>query len=172
MLAYGFHVTRVDFEESRSEKRLASLTRILRALAHPKLVDYDYKETDVEIPFYLGCPEGGVDLPDVDRFGPYILPSAGCAEPGEMITIEGYNFQTNSSGSINFIGFSAEAPDGVSIFRWETSRRTPRAALPSEIGIPNRQVKEDPQAIRATGRVKVGAPMISRESHRYLGEDR
>jgi phosphonate ABC transporter permease subunit PhnE len=32
------------------------------------------------------------------------------------------------------------------------------------VTIPKRQVREDPQAIRATGRVRVGAPMISREA--------
>jgi phosphonate ABC transporter permease subunit PhnE len=33
-----------------------------------------------------------------------------------------------------------------------------------EVTIPNRQVKEEPQAIRATGRVRVGAPMLSSEA--------
>ncbi len=163
VLAYGFNVTNVDFEESRSEKRVASLTRILRALAHPKLVDYNYEETDVEIPFYLGCPEGGGEIPEVDRFGAYIIPSQGCAEPGETITIDGYNFQSNSSGPINFIGFSTEAPDGVPL-QMGNFQVDANGSFTVEVKIPNRMIKEDPQAIRATGRVKVGAPMLSRES--------
>ena len=64
VLAYGFSVTKIDFAETRSERRVASLTRILRALAHPKLFDYEYQEVDVQVPFYLGCPEGGVTSPE------------------------------------------------------------------------------------------------------------
>jgi hypothetical protein len=75
VLAYGFSVTKINFEETRSERRVASLTRILRALAHPKIFDYEYQEVDVEIPFYLGCPEGGVESPEVDRSGAFILTS-------------------------------------------------------------------------------------------------
>ena len=33
-----------------------------------------------------------------------------------------------------------------------------------EVTIPNRQIKEEPQAIRATGRVPIGAPTFSREA--------
>jgi len=163
VIAYGFHVTNVDFEESQSEKRIASLTRILRALAHPRLVEYEYDEIDVEIPFYLGCPEGGVDIPKVDRSGAFILPSAGCAEPGDTITLEGYNYQINSTGSIYFIGFSAEAPDGVPIFL-ENFQADANGSFSQEITIPKRTIKEDPQGLQATGRVKVGAPMLSKES--------
>ncbi len=160
--AYGFTVTNINFEETRSERRLASLTRILRALAHPHIFDYNYETVDVEIPFYLGCPEDDVELPAVDRSEAFIL-SEPCAEPGETILVEGYNFQENSSGPINFIGFSADAPDGVPI-QMESFQADAQGNFEVEVKIPNRQVKEDPQAIRATGRVRVGAPMISRQA--------
>jgi hypothetical protein len=73
VFAYGFTITRINFEETRSERRVASLTRILRALAHPHIFDYNYEVVDVEVPFYLGCPDGGAELPDVDRSQAYIL---------------------------------------------------------------------------------------------------
>jgi phosphonate ABC transporter permease subunit PhnE len=163
VLAYGFTVTRINFEETRSERRMASLTRILRALAHPKIFDYEYEEVDFQIPFYLGCPEGGAEVPEVDRSGAFIIPSAGCAEPGGSIVVEGYNFQENSSGPINFIGFSKDAPDGVPI-QMGDFQADAQGNFQVEVAIPRRQVKEDPQAIRATGRVPVGAPSISREA--------
>jgi len=163
VLAYGFAVTNINFEETRSERRVASLTRILRALAHPKLFDYEFEEVDVEVPFYLGCPEGGVEPLDVDRSGAFILTSAGCSEPGGTIVVDGYNFQENSSGPINFIGFSAEAPNGVPL-QVGDFQADAQGNFSVEVTIPNRQVKEDPQAIRATGRVRVGAPSISREA--------
>ena len=163
VLAYGFSITKINFEETRSERRMASLTRILRALAHPKIFDYEYEEVDVQIPFYLGCSEGGVELPEVDRSGAFIIPSAGCAEPGESIVVEGYNFQENSSGPINFIGFSEEAPDGVPL-QMGDFQADAQGNFSVEVTIPRRQIKEDPQAIRATGRVRVGLPSISREA--------
>jgi phosphonate ABC transporter permease subunit PhnE len=163
VLAYGFTVTKINFEETRSERRVASLTRILRALAHPKVFDYEYEEVDVEVPFYLGCPEEGVELPEVDRSGAFIIPSVACADPKETIVVEGYNFQENSSGPINFIGFSVDAPDGIPI-QMGSFQADAQGNFQVEVTIPNRQVKEDPQAIRATGRVRVGAPTISREA--------
>jgi phosphonate ABC transporter permease subunit PhnE len=163
VLAYGFTVTKINFEETRSERRVASLTRILRALAHPKVFDYEYEEVDVEVPFYLGCPEEGVELPEVDRSGAFIIPSVACADPKETIVVEGYNFQENSSGPINFIGFSVDAPDGIPI-QMGSFQADAQGNFQVEVTIPNRQVKEDPQAIRATGRVRVGSPTISREA--------
>jgi phosphonate ABC transporter permease subunit PhnE len=163
VFAYGFSVTNINFEETRSERRVASLTRILRALAHPHIFDYDYEVVDVEVPFYLGCPEGGVEIPEVDRSGAFILLSAGCAEPRETIVVEGYNFQENSSGPINFIGFSPEAPDGVPI-QMGNFQADAQGNFRVEVTVPNRQIREDPQAIRATGRVRVGVPRLSREA--------
>ena len=163
VIAYGFSITKINFEETRSERRVASLTRILRALAHPHIFEYEYDEVDVEIPFYLGCPEGGVEMPEVDRSGAFIIASAACVEPGETITVEGYNFQENSSGPINFIGFSAEAPDGVPL-QMGDFQADAQGNFVVEVMIPKRQVKETPQAIRATGRVPVGAPTLSRDA--------
>ncbi len=161
--AYGFTVTNVDFAESQSERRLASFTRILRALAHPHIFDYDYQEVDVQVPFYLGCPEGGVEAPDLDRSGAFIIPSQWCVEPGDTITLEGFNFQANSSGPITFVGYSADAPEGVRI-PLESFQADAQGNFAEEIKIPNRTPKEDPQGLTATGRVRVGAPMLSRDA--------
>ncbi|WKZ46994.1 MAG: ABC transporter permease subunit [Anaerolineales bacterium] len=163
VFAYGFSVTNINFEETRSERRVASLTRILRALAHPKIFDYQFESVDVEIPFYLGCPEGGVEVPDVDRSGAFILTSAGCAEPKGTIVVEGHNFQENSSGPINFVGFSAEAPEGV-LLQVGNFQADAQGNFQVEVTLPNRQVRAEPQAIRVTGRVRVGGPEISREA--------
>ena len=161
--AYGFSVTKINFEETRSERRLASLTRILRALAHPEVFEYEYETVDVQVPFYLGCPEGGVEAPDIDRSKAFIELSGYCGEPKGALTVSGFNFQENSSGPINFIGFSADAPEGVPI-QMESFQADAQGNFEMEVTIPNRQVKEDPQAILATGRVRVGAPELSRQA--------
>jgi hypothetical protein len=64
--AFAFSVTDVDFEATRSEERLTQLTRIIRALAHPDIIEYDQEEVDVEVPFYLPCPEDGQPEIEVD----------------------------------------------------------------------------------------------------------
>ena len=41
VFAYGVQVTDVNFETTRSEVRLTQLTRVIRALAQPDLIEYD-----------------------------------------------------------------------------------------------------------------------------------
>ena len=57
--AFGFSVTDVSFETVRDEQRLTQLTRILRALAHPDIFEYDKVEQNIDVAFHLPCPEGG-----------------------------------------------------------------------------------------------------------------
>ena len=53
--AYGFQVTEVNFEETRSENRLTQLTRIIRALAHPEIFEYEQEETNIKEWFFLSA---------------------------------------------------------------------------------------------------------------------
>jgi phosphonate ABC transporter permease subunit PhnE len=158
--AYGVTVTKVDFEETRSERRMESLTRILRALAHPDLVTYEYAETNLDMPFYTICPEDGAEDYTPDQTEPYITASVFCAEPGDTITVEGYNLQPRSSGPINFIAYSPESEDGVSLnigdFKVDENGQ-----FAVEVTLPNRQPVEQAQTIRAIGRVRIGSPEIS-----------
>lgn len=57
--AYGFYVTQVDLGELGSPTRQESLTRIMRALAHPDFVEYDQAPIEVNTPVYVPCPPGG-----------------------------------------------------------------------------------------------------------------
>jgi hypothetical protein len=61
--AYGFQVTQVNLEETRSPRRQEQLFRILRALAQPNLVEYDKEETSASTPVYVPCPDGGSAKP-------------------------------------------------------------------------------------------------------------
>jgi phosphonate ABC transporter permease subunit PhnE len=159
IFAYAFQVTDVDFGTTRDEVRQTSLTRVLRALAHPDLVEYETSELNVEIPFYLPCPEGETpSLPDNASNEPYITATAACAGPGEMLTVEGFNFPAYVQGPLNFITssgvkkqlekFQADA-DGYFIY---------------EIEVPKRQPVAEAQAIRATVRTNIGGPMWSKNA--------
>jgi phosphonate ABC transporter permease subunit PhnE len=154
--AYGFNVIKLDFSETRSERRLASLTRILRALAHPDLVTYEYEETAVSVPFYLPCPEGGIEeLPLTDTRGPHISTNVPCAAPDASIQVSGVDFQPGSGGRVHFVASSGVKLSGVDF------RADENGQFQIELTLPKRQPVAEAQEIRATGRIRVGAPMPS-----------
>lgn len=153
--AFAFTVTDVNFEKTRSEERLTQLTRILRALAHPDIIEYDQEEVDIEIPFYLPCPEQGEPQIDVDTSGPYLLVDPPCAGPKELVTVKGYNFTPETRGPVNFI-----PPSGakLQIGNLQTDAQGNFEILAE---LPNRQPVEEAQHIRATARINVGTPHLS-----------
>lgn len=108
--AYGFAVTQVNMETARQPRRQESFVRILRALAHPDVITYEQTEVVVNTPILIGCPAGGVDFPEPDKDGPYMVVTPPCADPNTEITVEGFNFASNVNGPINFI-----PPSGVTI---------------------------------------------------------
>ena len=102
--AYGVQVTDVNFETTRSEDRLTSLKRVIRALVKPDILEYELEETYIEIPFYLPCPEDQeIEIPEPDKSGPYLTASDYCASPDETVIIEGYNLTPRTSGPLDFI---------------------------------------------------------------------
>jgi hypothetical protein len=76
--AYGFQVTKVDLEETKSERRQEQLFRILRALAQPDLIEYDRHDTSAEAPVYVRVLRG-MPLTAPPPANPY-HPQAGCAD--------------------------------------------------------------------------------------------
>ena len=157
IFAYAFQVTDVNFSTTRDEVRQAALQRVLRALAHPDLVEYEIRKNTAEVPFYLPCPEG--ELPPlsdpINTSDFYITSNISCGSPYETITVEGFNFPAYAQGPLDFIttskvrkpliNYTADA-NGYFIY---------------DVELPNRQPVKEAQAIRATLREKVGSPMWS-----------
>jgi len=154
--AFGFSVTDVNFETTRDEVRLTQLTRILRALAHPDILEYEQIEQDVDLPFHLPCPPGGAPPISVDTRGAYIVVTPACAGPKETVTIEGFKFLPNTAGPVNFLTQSG-AKLQLGSFKTDS-----RGSFSIKGKLPNRQPIEEAQTIRATARQNVGAPRISR----------
>ena len=153
--AFAFTVTDVDFETTRSPERITQLTRIIRALAHPDIIEYDQEEVDIEVPFYLPCPEGGAPEIVVDQSGPYLVVDPPCAGPKDYVTINGYNFAPETRGPVNFL-----PPSGakLQIGNIETDKNGDFEIVAE---LPNRQPVEEAQIIRATTRMNVGAARLS-----------
>ena len=153
--AYGFQVTEVNFEETRSEKRLTQLTRIIRALAHPEIFEYEQEETNIDAPFYLPCPENEIDYPETDTSGPYIVLDPFCADAEDFILVRGENFSPGQKGPINFI-----AASGVSLNIGNFTADS-QGNFEHRVQLPNRQPVEEAQTIRVIARVNIGMPKFS-----------
>jgi ABC-type phosphate/phosphonate transport system permease subunit len=154
--AFGFSVTDVNFATTRDEQRLTSLTRILRALAHPDIFEYDQVEQNIDVPFHLPCPTGSTPPVSVDSSGAYIIVTPSCAGPQDIVTIEGFGFTPETNGPVNFITQSGAT---LQLGSFETD---PQGNFSIKGQLPNRQPVDEAQTIRATGRQNVGAPRISR----------
>ena len=156
VFAYGVKVTDVNFETTREENRLTQLKRVIRALVRPDIIEYETIETEIEIPFYLPCPEGQeIKAPEIDPSEPHLIASVYCASPKETVFIQGYNFKPYSRGPLNFVTASGVKKQ---LGNFETDGT---GSFEIEVEIPTRQPVEEAQHIRATARVNVGNPKLT-----------
>ena len=153
--AYGFEVTNVNFEKTRSEDRLTQLQRIIRALAHPNVIEYEQEEIFIDADFYLPCPAGGAPSQETDTSGPHLVLDPPCEEAGEFIVVRGYQFPPESQGPINFV-----AASGVSLTLGNFESDS-AGAFEVNVKLPNRQPVEEAQTIRAISRKNIGRPHFS-----------
>lgn len=101
--AYGFQVTKVNLEETKSPRRQEQLLRIIRALAKPDILAYNQEEIRIDLPVIIPC-ENPTGLSEViDKTKPYLVMTPACAKPGDEVTLEGFNFPANTAGPVNFI---------------------------------------------------------------------
>ncbi len=155
--AYGFQVTKVNLDETRDPKRQTQLTRILRALARPDLIEYDKDEFTVSLPIYTPCPKESASLPATAGDGPYLVMTPACADPGSEVVVEGFNFERNTTGPLNFI-----PPSGVSL-QIGTIQTDSDGHFSITTKLPKRAA-EQAQEIRAITRRNVGSPHFSQNA--------
>lgn len=158
--AYGFQITKVDLEDLRSERRQESLVRVMRALAKPEIFAYEQEVEVLNAPIYVPCPVSGVpSIPDPDLTGPSIVVTPACANPGETVQVEGFNFAPNTTGPLRFVPGSDPA-NPVAIGR-DNVETDDNGHFVFEMTLPNR-LSDDVQYIRATLRRNVGTPHLTR----------
>ena len=156
--AYGFEVTQVNLEELRSEQRQESLVRVTRALFQPAIFEYE-KETQLfNANVYVTCPQGEPEIAQPDTSQPYVTVTPACAEPGETVTVEGFNFYPYSSGPVRFIPGS-DPTNIVEIGNLSTEANAD-GYFSVEFVLPNRP-SEEAQYIRATMSRNIGAPRFT-----------
>ena len=161
--AYGFQITKVDLEDLRSERRQESLVRVMRALARPDIFEYEQQAEVINAPVYVTCPASGVPaLPETNVGGPYIVVSPACANPGETVQVEGFNFAPNTAGPLRFIPGSD--PSNVVALGRDNVQTDETGHFIFDFKLPNRP-SEDVQYIRATLSQKVGTPHLTKTAH-------
>jgi len=157
VFAYGFQITRVNLEELRSETRQQSLVRVTRALAKPDIFEYDQEEEVINYPIYVPCPTDGktIDAPEHGASDPYLVVTPSCADPGEGVQVEGFNFAPNTTGPLRFVPGN-DPNNNVTLGR-VVAETDAEGHFLTTLTLPNR-TSEDVQFIRATLRRNVGAP--------------
>jgi len=161
--AYGFQITKVDLEDLRSERRQESLVRVMRALAKPDILAYDQKEEVINSPVYVTCPGGGAPaLDEPDKTGPYLVITPTCANPGEIVKVEGFNFAPNTTGPLRFV--PGNDPSNVVSLGRDNVETDSTGHFVFDLTLPKRP-SEDLQYIRATLRQNVGSPHFTKTAH-------
>ncbi|MGH2523435.1 MAG: hypothetical protein ACRDH2_13105, partial [Anaerolineales bacterium] len=168
--AYGFEVTQVNLDEIQSQDRQTRLVRIIRALAQPDIFEFEREEFQVNTPIQVPCPPGGLEpapsplsLRPESTSAPYIVVTPPCADPRTEVTVEGFNFEPNTTGPLNFI-----PPSGVSL-TMANIQTDSEGHFAVTARLPNRPTEEI-QHIRAVTRRNVGAPQFSRNAHETWGK--
>src|SRR5215216_1908356 len=147
--AYGFQVTKVSLEETSDPLRQERFIRILRALARPDLVTYEKEEFTIEASMQVPCRDtDGVEEYSRDTSKPYLVVTPACADPQATVTVEGFNFEPNTNGPLNFI-----PPSGVSL-KMATIQTDANGHFKIETKLPKRP-SEETQTIRAITRRSV-----------------
>ena len=161
--AYGFQITKVDLEDLRSERRQESLVRVMRALARPDIFEYEQQAEVINAPVHVTCPASGAPtLPEPNASGPYIIVSPTCANPGETVQVEGFNFAPNTAGPLRFIPGSD--PSNVVALGRDNVQTDELGHFIFDFKLPNRP-SEDVQYIRATLSQNVGTPHLTKTAH-------
>jgi phosphonate ABC transporter permease subunit PhnE len=163
IFAYGFQVTRVSLKELSSEQRQESLTRVMRALARPDFLEYSQEQVVYNSPFFLPCPSDGTlpVLPEKDTTSTYMVVTPACANPGDTVQVEGFNFPANASGPVRFVPGSDPA-NTVTLGR-ENVETDSEGHFIATMVLPDRP-SDEVQYIRVSPSRNVGLPRFSQSA--------
>jgi phosphonate transport system permease protein len=96
---YGYKVTEIDL--GKLFTKLSKSEKILTDLIHPDIVTRDTKVTTLDIIFPVPC--GSAFSPVLPESGPRIIPNVDCANPLDVITVEGFDLAPNNDIKLGWI---------------------------------------------------------------------
>jgi phosphonate ABC transporter permease subunit PhnE len=102
--AYGWQVTDIDIEETQNPTRQASVQRALRELFAPDLFDQETESVFAEANFQMDCESGTppAETPVLEDT-PYIVITPTCGVRGDIVTVEGFNFEPHTPSALRWI---------------------------------------------------------------------
>lgn len=158
--AYGFQVTKVNLEETRSEHRQEQLFRILRALARPNIWEYEKEEFEVRVQVMIPCPaEGFEPEQNIDPTQPYMVVTPFCSDPRTHVQVQGFNFEPLTRGPLNLVPFESDVNlqlDSIEVDRF--------GQFEADILLPNRPSEEVHELVAITRR-NVGSPHLTKTAY-------
>ena len=99
--AYGWTTTDISLDEVQDPTRTGNVQRALRELFNPDLFTRDRESKSYFMDFLIGCPAEEQQGGRVDLGGDaYVLVTPMCADPDDVITVEGFNFPDNAIAGI------------------------------------------------------------------------
>lgn len=155
--AYGFQVTKVSLEETRSERRQTQLVRILRLLARPNIIAFPQEEVTITAPIYMPCPSLPVPDRDVDPRQPHVLVTPSCVESGGRIQVEGIHLEANAGADVYFV------PPSQLNLRLGTVQTDAQGHFTLEAHLPERS-SEEIQSISVRTSRSIGTPYLTQNA--------
>jgi phosphonate ABC transporter permease subunit PhnE len=164
IFAFGFQITKVNLEQLSSKTRQASLIRVARALAKPDFFAFEQEEEIVNTPLYVPCPASGY-LPaapePTSSTSLYLVLTPACANPGETIQVEGFNFTDNIAGPLRFV--PGNDPNNIVTLGRENVKADSKGHFIASMVLPDRP-STDVQYIRASLHRNIGAPHLTQSA--------
>lgn len=160
--AYGWQVTDIDIEETQDATRQASVQRALRELFAPDIFDQETTSVFADADFLMNCSDNPPAAPEPTEL-PYIIVSPTCGESGDVVTVEGFNFEPGSPAALRWLPPTGQSRP-LDLLGSEsnlididlTGRFTAQVEVPSIRGS-----ADTLHRIEAEARMAVGAPELS-----------
>ncbi|MGB7859830.1 MAG: ABC transporter permease subunit [Acidimicrobiia bacterium] len=140
LVIYALAVERtgVSLDKITSETRQTQLVRIIRSLARPELVTYDFDDDNTDVEYFIPCASDSGPATEGR-----VTVTPGCGEPGTLATVSGTGFEPFIKGRIQFIPdseFDVSLP--LDLFEADGDGQ-----FSVEVELPDRP-SENPQVIR------------------------
>ncbi len=161
--AYGLQVTKVDLEKPQEAKRQEQLTNILRGLANPDLFAWDIERVEADAPILIPCTGPAPTPPAPVEGRPYITLSTNCAQPGDPVTVSGFDWGRNEDVFLYFVPYSASKEDEVELKLVQDRVVTDnKGNFTAEATLKSDRLSDNPATIRAVANRKSGFPRPSK----------
>lgn len=170
IFSYGWAVTDIDLSVPQQPQRQQNVGNALRELLSPNVFVQDYDIRSATTPVQMGCPDGFIQPEPSIGTEPVIVVTPACANSGDVVTVQGYNFQPDSLARVNWI-----ATDGERRTRQVNGTRTENFTTDSsggfsvQIEVPRiRGSAGETHTVEAQGRFAVGTPRLSNTTQLVL----